>query len=222
MATLTYDGSDPNAPELNEAEQEALAIGEAAAAEQQQLLAGKFKDAEALEQAYIELQSKLGEPKSDEDETKPTEEVRDEETPAEEVEKEESKEESSDDEAEVTFTQQDVDRIHNIVGGSKEYDNMLQWAAKNMTKDDIDAFDHVIGLDDPQAAAFAVYALNNFYRDQNGSEGELLTGGKADQPADVFESQAQVVEAMSDPKYDRDPAYRQQVMQKLERSNVKY
>lgn len=222
MATLTYDGSNPNAPELNEAEQEALAIGEAAAAEQQQLLAGKFKDAEALEQAYIELQSKLGEPKSDEDEPKPTEEVRDEETPAEEVEKEESKEESSDDEAEVTFTQQDVDRIHNIVGGSKEYDNMLQWAAKNMTKDDIDAFDHVIGLDDPQAAAFAVYALNNFYRDQNGSEGELLTGGKADQPADVFESQAQVVEAMSDPKYDRDPAYRQQVMQKLERSNVKY
>ena len=60
MATLTYDPSDPNAPELNEAEQEALAIGEAAQADQEELLAGKFKDAEALEQAYIELQQKLG------------------------------------------------------------------------------------------------------------------------------------------------------------------
>ena len=35
-------------------------IGEQAAADQQELLAGKFKDAEALEQAYIELQKKLG------------------------------------------------------------------------------------------------------------------------------------------------------------------
>ena len=42
---------------------EALAIGEAAAAdtEQQEMLAGKFKDAEELEKAYIELQKKLGE-----------------------------------------------------------------------------------------------------------------------------------------------------------------
>ena len=192
MATLTYDAADPNAPELNEAEQEALAVGEQALAEEQQLLAGKFENAEALEQAYIELQKKLGQ----------------------------NDEEESPDES--TYTDEDVDRIHDIVGGAEEYDNMLKWAAKNMAKDDIEAFDHVIGLNDPQAAAFAVYALNNFYKDQTGSEGELLTGGKASQPVDVFESQAQVVEAMSDPKYDRDPAYRQAVMQKLERSNIQY
>ena len=99
---------------------------------------------------------------------------------------------------------------------------MLKWAAKSMTKDDIEAFDHVIGLNDPQAAAFAVFALNKFYKDQVGSEGELLTGGKAEQPVDVFESQAQVVEAMSDPRYDRDPAYRDAVMRKLEKSNLQY
>ena len=61
MATLTYDPTPADQPEFNEAEQEALAVGEAAEAEQQQMLAGKFKDAEALEQAYIELQKKLGE-----------------------------------------------------------------------------------------------------------------------------------------------------------------
>lgn len=214
MATLTYDSNDPNAPELNEAEQEALAIGEQALSEEQQLLAGKFENAEALEQAYIELQKKLGQ--NDEEEPEQTEEVRDEDTSSEEV---ETEEESPD---ESTYTDEDVDRIHDIVGGPEEYDNMLKWAANNLAKDDIEAFDHVIGLNDPQAAAFAVYALNNFYKDQNGSEGELLTGGKASQPVDVFESQAQVVEAMSDPKYDRDPAYRQAVMQKLERSNIQY
>ena len=52
-------------PEFNEQEQEALKIGEQADADQQQLLAGKFKDPEALEQAYLELQSKLGQPREE-------------------------------------------------------------------------------------------------------------------------------------------------------------
>ena len=44
--TLTYDPTPAENPQFNEAELEALAIGEAAAAEQEQMLAGKFKDAE--------------------------------------------------------------------------------------------------------------------------------------------------------------------------------
>ena len=59
MATLTYDSTPAENPEFNEQEQEALKIGEQAEADQQQLLAGKFRDPEALEQAYLELQSKL-------------------------------------------------------------------------------------------------------------------------------------------------------------------
>jgi hypothetical protein len=219
MATLTYDPTDPEAPELNQEEQESLAIGEQAEADQQALLAGKFKDAESLEQAYIELQKKLGS-NEPEPEAEP-EGVRDEEPETQEVEKTEEEEDETPEE-DVVFTEQDVERIHNIVGGPEEYNNMLKWAAQAMTKDDIDAFDHVIGLNDPQAAAFAVFALNKFYKDQQDSEGELLTGGKATQVEDVFKSQAQVVQAMSDPKYDRDPAYRQEVMEKLERSNIKY
>ena len=58
---------------------------------------------------------------------------------------------------------------------------------------------------------------NNF-----GYEGEMLTGRAASQPADVFRSQAEVVQAMSDPRYDRDPAYRNDVFEKLGRSNVEY
>ena len=61
MAQLTYDPTPADQPEFNEAEQEALAIGEQAEQDQNQMLAGKFKDAEALEKAYLELQSKLGE-----------------------------------------------------------------------------------------------------------------------------------------------------------------
>ena len=58
--TLTYDSTPADAPELNEQEQEALEVGEKLAQEEQQLLAGKFQNAEELEKAYVELQKKLG------------------------------------------------------------------------------------------------------------------------------------------------------------------
>ena len=46
----------------------------------------------------------------------------------------------------------------------------------------------------------------------------MLTGKPPVQTRDVFRSQAQLVAAMSDARYDNDPAYRQDVIQKLERS----
>ena len=50
----------------------------------------------------------------------------------------------------------------------------------------------------------------------------MLTGKAAKSSGDIFRSQAEVVQAMSDPKYDRDPAYRQDVYDKLERSNLQF
>ena len=59
---LTYDpANDPDTIESeDQRDAESLEIGEKLAEEQEQLLAGKYKDAEELEQAYIELQKKLG------------------------------------------------------------------------------------------------------------------------------------------------------------------
>ena len=77
------------APETNEAglnadEQESLAVAESLESGDSPLLAGKFKDASALEQAYLALQKKLGEPNEPE-----ANQVREQETPAEEEVKEE-------------------------------------------------------------------------------------------------------------------------------------
>ena len=46
---------------LTPEEQDSLAVGEKLQADQEQLLAGKYKDAQELEKAYVELQKKLGE-----------------------------------------------------------------------------------------------------------------------------------------------------------------
>ena len=54
-------------------------------------------------------------------------------------------------------------------------------------------------------------------------EGEMLTGkGAAQNKVDVFRSQAEVVAAMQDPRYDRDPAYRQDVFAKLDDQTIQY
>jgi hypothetical protein len=210
MATLTYDPTPADQPEFSEAEQEAIKIGEEAIAEQQQLLAGKFEDAQALEQAYIELQKKLGEPR---DEVQASDEGQ-EEAPAEEEVEEQPEEESSD------LTEEQAQALQNIAGGPEGYNEMLAWAGENLSKEEIEMFDSVVGTGNANSCYFAISALYQRYTDAVGSEKPLVTGRGTPNVEDVFRSQAEVVKAMSDPRYDRDPAYRQDVFNKLERSNL--
>ena len=72
MATLTYNPNEQAEGELTAEEQESLAVGEKLAEQQNELLAGKYKDAEELEKGYIELQKKLGAPE-EKTEEEPTE-----------------------------------------------------------------------------------------------------------------------------------------------------
>ena len=59
MAELLSMQEEPKT-ELTPDEQESLAIGEEMAAQQDNLLAGKYKNAQELEKAYKELESKIG------------------------------------------------------------------------------------------------------------------------------------------------------------------
>ena len=58
--TFTYE-EPQNTEVLNEDEQDSLQVGEQMEAEQEQLLAGKYKDTKDLEAAYQQLEKKLGE-----------------------------------------------------------------------------------------------------------------------------------------------------------------
>ena len=98
---------------------------------------------------------------------------------------------------------------------------MLGWAGQNLTYQEIESYDAIMDKGDPAAAYWAVQALSYRYRDANGSEGDLVQG-KAPSQGNGFRSQAELVQAMADPRYDRDPAYRQDVIKKLERSNVEF
>ena len=120
------------------------------------------------------------------------------------------------------LSERDITELKGVVGGSENYNNMMQWANQNLKEGEIKMYDKVMELGNPLAAYFAVQALAYRYQDSSGKDGQMITG-KAPSPAgDVYKSQAQVVQAMGDPRYDNDPAYRQEVQQKLERSNIEF
>jgi len=242
-------------------EQDSLAVGEKMVAEQEQLLAGKYKDAQELEKAYMELQSKLGEKDKEETETaSATDEQPDEPKISEgaslitDAQKEyydndnklsdetlaKFSEMSSADllqayielnasnpaqaETETAdISESQISEIKQSVGGDQTYANVVNWAKSNLDSSQTDAFDEVVGTGSIQAIKLAVAGLKAEYDKANGVEGRMVTG-KTAPPAsgDVFRSQAELVSAMNDRRYDSDPAYRQDVIEKLDRSNLDF
>ena len=242
--------------DLSTEEKDSLLIGEDMERQQDNLLAGKYKDAQELESAYQELEKKLGE-KSDGDSEEVESENETEEEASNDVEEnflDQLWEEGTNDklsketfeklskmnpvdvakmamqqrsEAQKApqsreFTDQDVQQIHGLVGGSDNYNNMMSWANQNVPEQEINMYDSVMELGNPVAAYFAVQALALKYQDQSGRDGQLVRGKAPKSTADVFNSQAEMIKAMEDDRYNDDPAYREEVLKKLERSNINF
>jgi hypothetical protein len=153
--TLSYQESTPevNQEGLNADEQESLALAEQMQGEQQELLAGKFKDTQSLEQAYLELQKKLGEPK--EDAVSRDEEGEQAEAP------EEVEEESTEEPETEQLTEAQANELFKMVGGEKAYQSMINWAGQNLSQEEIGMYDNVMASGNPNAIFFAVQALSN-------------------------------------------------------------
>ena len=115
-----------------------------------------------------------------------------------------------------------VGKLKGVAGGDEDYSSMVGWAKENLQEGEIEMYDKVMEKGDPVACYFAVQALKYRYDDASGVEGKMLTGKAPSNKGDVFRSQAEVVRAMNDPKYDNDPAYRQDIYNKLERSKLEF
>ena len=254
---LTYDPTPADAPEFTEDEQNSLEVAEKLGQEENDLLAGKYENAQELEQAYLELQKKLG---SDDDEVEDTtldeDEVEYDEAVVAGIETiQEASEEYYANEGQISeetlekfdgmsardlveayraiqentdpadsypdISDSDLSTVYNSVGGEEQYNQLTSWAAENMDDRALDAFNSIVDQGNPTAIQIAVAGMKAEYDNAEGYEGRMLTG-KAAQASDAFRSQAEVVQAMSDPRYDRDPAYRQDLYDKLERSNVAF
>tara|TARA_A100001388_G_scaffold89234_1_gene64497 strand:+ start:631 stop:1422 length:792 start_codon:yes stop_codon:yes gene_type:complete len=260
--TLSYQPevqTESTPDNLTPEEQDSLAVGEKLQAEQEGLLAGKYKSAEELEKAYVELQTKLGEKEKGEQEVA-EKEPEDKPTLSEGatlitsatdeyyangnklspetlqkfssmssqdlinayMEVQQMPEYQQQQQAPAEISEAQVNQIKNAAGGEAAYSNIVNWAKANVPTEQINAFDEVVNSGSVQAINLAVAGLKAQYDAANGVEGKMYTGKAPTNSGDVFRSQAELVRAMSDQRYDTDPAYRQDVIEKLDRSDLEF
>lgn len=261
--TLTVN-TDESTSELTTEEQDSLQVGEKITEKQGELLAGKYKNAEDLEKAYVELQKKLGDQDGVSQEGQETQEVEDATKDEPKAEKSEAvsllesaneeyfsndktlsketlekfsslssqdlvqaylemqKTNPTSNQTEVDVNTAEINKIQNSVGGEAEYNKLISWAGSNLSEPEVNAFDDLVGSGNAAAIQLGVDALKSKYENANGYEGRMLTGKAAETRGDVYRSQAQLVKAMADPRYEDDPAYRQDVIAKLERSDLDF
>ena len=247
---------------LTAEEQDSLAVGESISQQEEQVYAGKYKSAQELEKAYIELQAKLGEKKEETETETASAEEQPEDTPKMsegatlitdaskeyfdngnklspetmakfssmssqdlikaymEVSQNPEFQQQGAPPAEITTSQ--INQIKNSAGGEQQYAQIVNWAKTNLPQDQIIAFDEVVNTGSVQAIQLAVSGLKAEYDSANGVEGRMVTGKAPTKSGDGFRSQQELVAAMNDPRYDRDPAYRQDVIQKLDRSDLEF
>ena len=245
--TFTYDNT-PDTEVLTEEEQDSLAVGEELMDQQESLLAGKYKNAEDLESAYLELQRKLGEgDEESEGEMEDAEEF--ESTPAADMISAASQEfaengeltpETRDalaemDSAELLdaymslaqppspdLSDSDVSSLKASVGGEESYNQITGWASEALSEVELEAFNTTVDSGSLAQIQMVMAGLQARYQAENGYEGTQLQGKAPSNSRDTFRSQAEVVEAINDPRYDRDPAYRNDILMKLERSDVAF
>jgi hypothetical protein len=217
--------------------------------------AGKFKSAEDLEKAYLELQKKLGQKEEGEVEDDSTsddsapdeEEVQSPVSKRVDFLKEASEEYYSNDNALKPETLQKLKEmpsedlidaymelqknnpiaqaqplsddaaktIVDSVGGQDAYNDTLAWAADNLKPEEVAAYDNVVNSGNKDAIFFAVQALNQRYKDSTGFEGQQISGRAPKSTVKGFRSNAELANAISDPRYRNDPAYRYDIEQKL-------
>ena len=247
---ITLNPSEQIEGEFSAEELDSLAVGERLAEQEQQLLAGKYQSAEELERGYLELQKRLSSPAEEEPQVEEAPEAEEEEeievdgdlfdaimesyrtgewddNLVEEVGKMDPIDVANmflakQGEAQQTevATEEDVTQIQDSIGGIDEYQNMIQWASENLSEQEINLYDAAMDRGDPLTMFFAAQALNSRYQDAVGYDGEMLTGSAPRNTSNGFRSQAELIAAMSDPRYDKDPAYRQDIADKLAVSNI--
>ena len=278
--TIRYDTSDDPvvANEIAAKEAESLKIGEELMAKQDNMLAGKYKSAEELETAYLELQKKLGESPAStaEDTAEPAQEFefygedgsvnyetanevygeqlgntfKDNDIDPFEMNKhfvenngtlsdemydklgqaglsknlvdsylKGVREEVGFDAPAATLTDAEIADVKSIANGEDGYQSLMDWAGKNLSKQDQDNYDQVLATGNKTAIKFAVKALMGQYEDANGRDSKIVTGKES--PQESYRSMEEVVRDMNKPEYTQDQAFRDDVLRKLSASNLK-
>ena len=102
--------------------------------------------------------------------------------------------------------------VYEAAGGEEAYSRMTQWAAANLSKADIEAFNSAIDSGNLGTVKLIMggmrSAMGEALTQKHGTSNPSVLGGPATtNPTGGFADKAEMVKAMSDKRYCRDPQY---------------
>ena len=104
------------------------------------------------------------------------------------------------------------------VGGKEQYSEMIDWASKNLSPEEVRAFNSTIDTGTLEQAQLAIAGVQSKYKSNN-AEPNLFSGNNADSNVG-YRSVGEMLADINDPRYSTDSAFRQDVEQKVKLSNA--
>lgn len=235
--------ADPK--EGKETIEEQLKVDEVPEEERPEWLDEKFDNPEDMAKAYKELQKKMSEPKADKKAAKKgVEEPAGAEVTTGAIESARNEFSESGELSDSTFDAleaaglprafveqyingqeamsiQQAASIQESIGGAGNYEAMAEWASENMADGDLDAFNAIVEGPSVEQARITVKGMYAQFQAAGGKGPALVQGSTSgDSGVKPFGSTAQVTEAMRDPRYANDPAYRENVEKRMSVSSI--
>ena len=229
MSTSTVSVATDTPAEQPTLEEQAAAVGVSTEAPAEPLL-GKFNSVDDLAKAYSELEKKLSSGEAPEAPAKADTDLS--------ISKEEPSDEAAGMDALLeagTISQADYDvwkagqdaqaasfnnEVFSAAGGEEAYNDLIGWAADNLSEAEIDTFNDLLSSGNVSAVKLAVSGLAAQRGSNQAQEPSRNIAGGIAPEADVFDNWAQVQAAMSDPRYYKDAAYNAEVVAKIGRSKI--
>lgn len=118
------------------------------------------------------------------------------------------------------LAQEEVKGIRDSIGGDEAYGKMVSWALDNLSKPEIEAFNEATNTMSGPQLSMMVQGLYTRYQNAMGVEPSLYSGRPAASGPTPYRSTAEVVTAMSDPRYGKDVTYTEDVQRRLGGSDV--
>ena len=118
----------------------------------------------------------------------------------------------------TALADQRTNSIMSTVGGKEQYNEMIDWASKNLSSDEIKAFNSTIDTGTLEQAQLAIAGVQAKYSSNN-AEPNLFSGNNADSNVG-YRSVGEMLRDINDPRYSTDSAFRQDVENKVKLSNA--
>ena len=112
------------------------------------------------------------------------------------------------------------DNVFGQVGGQDRYQALMGWASQNIDEARTQAFNDALQSGNEGAILSQLKGIQYDHMMATGYEPKLTGGRAPTNEVQGYSSEAQVIRAMQDPRYQDDPAYIKEVEQRIAVSNV--